>query len=422
MKHQDFLFTAIDLIGRSAKEVREFADRSGISVSRLRELNRVGLMPTKPELSQICDAVGLSHLELALAMGKLDLRIVSAIRKNAKEIGRVLESAYEEHESPSPGFESKFRTDLGELYQGDCVALMSSLESEQFDVIFADPPFNLKKMYPSGIDDDLKQAQYLEWTEQWLDECVRLLKPGGSTFIWNLPKWNIHIAQYLSDRLTFRHWIDVDIKYSLPIAGRLYPSHYSLLYFCKGSKPRTFQPDRLPMEICPKCKADLRDYGGYKHKMNPKGINLSDTWTDISPVRHAKYKKRKEANELPVKLVDRVIEMSSNPGDTVFDPFGGAGTTYIVAELKNRKWVGVEVGPVDVIIDRFASIEDEREYLETIRSQYNALFDEESKIFREAKGLWTCESVQEKVARKSLGKGTTIPMQFSEDSIPRRSS
>ena len=66
----------------------------------------------------------------------------------------------------------------------------------------------------------------------------------------------------------------------------------------------------------------------------------------------------------------------------------------------------------EAIIDRFANIEEEREYLKVIRSQYNSLFDEDSKRFREANGLWTCESVREKVAQKSLEKSTTIPMQF----------
>eukprot|EP01037_Dinobryon_pediforme_P018005 gene18005-18242_t len=50
------------------------------------------------------------------------------------------------------------------------------------------------------------------------------------------------------------------------------------------------------------------DYGGYKDKMNPKGVNLSDVWTDIPPVRHAKYKKR-DANGLALKLMDRIIPL-----------------------------------------------------------------------------------------------------------------
>jgi site-specific DNA-methyltransferase (adenine-specific) len=186
----------------------------------------------------------------------------------------------------------------------------------------------------------------------------------------------------------------VDIKYSLPIPGRLYPSHYSLLYYCKGEKPRTFHPDRMPMEVCSVCKADLRDYGGYKDKMNPKGVNLTDIWMDIAPVRHSKYKKRKGSNELSVKLMDRIIEMASDEGDVVFDPFGGSGTTYIVAEIKNRRWIGIELGPTGDIVDRFGGIDEEAALINKIRQNYNSLFSEDTLKMRIRNGQWTCESVR----------------------------
>jgi site-specific DNA-methyltransferase (adenine-specific) len=152
------------------------------------------------------------------------------------------------------------------------------------------------------------------------------------------------------------------------------------------------------MGICPHCYGDLKDYGGYKNKMNPNGINISDVWTDIPPVRHAKYKKRNGSNELSVRLLDRVIEMSSNEGDLVFDPFGGSGTTYAVAELKKRRWLGVEIGPVDSIINRFENINEDRSNLENIRKDINALIPEKSYQKRVEKGLWTPESVRGKAS------------------------
>ena len=301
-----------------------------------------------------------------------------------------------------------FKTSHGKLYQGDCLALLETMEDDSVDLIFADPPFNLKKMYASGIDDNLKAEQYLDWCEQWAGECTRILKPGGSLFIWNLPKWNTAMAGFLNSRLTFRHWISVDIKYSLPIPGRLYPSHYSLLYYCKGLKPNVFHPDRLPMSVCPNCKADLNDYGGYKDKMNPKGVNLSDVWFDIPPVRHAKYKKRKGANELSIKLLDRIVELASEEGDLIFDPFGGSGTTYVVSEIKKRRWIGIELGPVDDIISRFKSIKDDADYLREFRSNLNQLFTRETEEARLKRGLWTCETVRDK--KESNGGARQLSM------------
>ena len=285
--------------------------------------------------------------------------------------------------------EAVFSTPLGSLYNIDCLDFMKSQESNKYDLIFADPPFNLDKKYPSGIDDALKEREYILWCKKWLIECERLLKDGGSIFVMNLPKWNTYISNILNENLIFRNWICCSMKYSLPIKGRLYPAHYSLLYYTKHHASKTFDPDRLPMEVCPHCHGDLRDYGGYKNKMNPSGITLSDVWTDLSPVRHKKYKKRKDANELPVKLLDRVIEMASKENDLVFDPFGGAGTTYVVAEMKGRRWEGTEIGPCDVIVDRFRALENEREDLDKLRKRYNKLFPDQTMRARLKKNLWT---------------------------------
>jgi len=263
-------------------------------------------------------------------------------------------------------------TPLGRLFEGDCVDVLRSVESESVDLAFADPPFNLGKQYSSGIDDSVASGAYITWCQAWLDEMVRTLKPGGSLFLWNLPKWNLPLGAYLGDKLTFRHWISVDIKYSLPIQGRLYPSHYSLLYFVKGKKPSIFHPDRIPTPCCRHCGGELRDYGGYKDKMNPKGVNLSDVWTDIPPVRHAKYKRR-DANALSLKLMDRIVTMASDPGSLVLDPFGGSGTTFVAAELTGRRWIGSELD-CSTIVKRFDALEGDREHLADIHRNKNVLF------------------------------------------------
>jgi DNA modification methylase len=306
--------------------VSQLSSRLGVPVSRLRYYNDTNVLPSGDDLDRILQVCGISEVELMLAMGRLSRQVLDALQAKAGVVADLIGSLAPE-ESGGTGTNLVMETALGRLYKGDCVALMLTMQSDSVDMIFADPPFNLNKLYPSSIDDNLKTERYLEWCEVWLRECVRLLKHGGSLFVWNLPKWNAEIASFLQGRLTFVHWIAVDIKYSLPIQGRLYPSHYSLLYFVKGGSARVFHPDRLPMQICPHCYGDLRDYGGYKDKMSPKGVNLTDVWWDISPVRHAKYKRRNGANELSLKILDRVIEMSTDEGDLVLDPFGGAGTT-----------------------------------------------------------------------------------------------
>ena len=220
-------------------------------------------------------------------------------------------------------------------------------------MIFADPPFNLNKDYGGNINDKLPDSEYIKWTFQWIDACIPLLSDGGALWVYNLPKWNIVAGAHLIEdsRLTFRHQVAVSMKSSMPIPNKLYPAHYSLLYFIKGKRPRSFTKVRTPFERCRHCSGLIKDYGGHFKKMNPDGVNLTDVWTDLSPVRHRRTKYR-QANALPESMLDRILTISGFAGATVFDPFGGSGTTYAVAEKKHMKWVGVELGDVEPIIAR----------------------------------------------------------------------
>ncbi|MEO8173197.1 MAG: site-specific DNA-methyltransferase [Sediminibacterium sp.] len=386
MRAGNRLFKLLEIQPRNLKAK---AEQLGIAADTMKHYDGANILPSKRDLEKIQKVLGIAPVQVMAAMGIVNTEILHAITEHWKEIASWIPAAATEKAAK---LEPTFTTSKGKLYQADCVTLMKQLKPESVDLIFADPPFNLDKQYASGIDDNLASEQYLQWCEQWLEECINILKPGGGLFIWNIPKWNVPIAEYLSKRLTFKNWIANDIKFSLPIQGRLYPSHYSLLYFIKGEKANYFRPDRMPMDVCRHCYKETKDYGGYKNKMNPLGINISDIWTDIPPVRHSKYKKRKEANELSLKLMDRIIEMASKPGDTIFDPFGGSGVTYVAAELKKRKWIGVELGPVDGIIDRFANIEEENVYLTKLREKYNVLFTPEVTAKRKEKGIWTTET------------------------------
>jgi site-specific DNA-methyltransferase (adenine-specific) len=109
----------------------------------------------------------------------------------------------------------------------------------------------------------------------------------------------------------------------------LYPAHYALLYFTKG-EPATFKRPKIAPARCRHCDGYIKDYGGYAQYI-ADGINLSDFWDDLSPVRHSKYKTR-DANELPLEMLRRVVAISGNPGDFLLDPFAGSGTAAVAAQ------------------------------------------------------------------------------------------
>ena len=229
MKNQ--FFNALHLKATNRTALLRFSKKATVPMNRLTYYNRQNILPSGNDLQKICETAGITRTQLMLAMGIFNSSIRKVIQKNAKSIYQFFEHPLDEETLEFPQPPLALKTKLGKLYQGDCFSLMQHQESDSVDLIFADPPFNLNKLYPSNIDDNLKAEQYLEWCKNWIDECIRILKPGGSFFIWNLPKWNTYLSGYLNHRLTFRHWISVDIKYTLPIKGRLYPSHYSLLYY-----------------------------------------------------------------------------------------------------------------------------------------------------------------------------------------------
>ena len=106
------------------------------------------------------------------------------------------------------------------------MAILPRIKDGVVDTVFTDPPFNLGNQYGENCNDLIPDAHYFDWCMGWIRECVRVLKPGGSFFLYNLPKWNVLLGAYLNSlNMDFRHWIAVEISACLPIPGRLHPSH-----------------------------------------------------------------------------------------------------------------------------------------------------------------------------------------------------
>jgi site-specific DNA-methyltransferase (adenine-specific) len=230
----------------------------------------------------------------------------------------------------------------GVLFETDCLEIMRSLRDGIFHCIFADPPFNLGKIYNNGYDDNQEKEQYHAWCREWLTEGARLLKKGGAFFVYATPELAIRFAGHLNTLLTFRHWIALTMKGTYRRGNKLYPAHYALLYYTKDD-PKRFNELRVPIPTCRHCGKEIKDYGGHRDKLNDKGLNLTDFWEDTSPNRHKKFKVRQGVNELKLIIPERAVLISTKKNDLVFDPFGGGGSTYQVAEKHGRRWIGTEL-------------------------------------------------------------------------------
>lgn len=236
-----------------------------------------------------------------------------------------------------------------QILQGDCLDLFRRLPDNSVDITFADPPFNLKKKYHSTRD-SLELEEYLDWCETWISEMVRVTKETGSIFVHNIPKWLTHYAGFLNKVADFRHWISWEAP-TAPMGKTLQPAHYGILFYAKEAKQNRFYEIRYPHKRCRKCNYLHKDYGGKKELLHSFGPLVPDTWTDIHRIRHKKNRDPHPC-QLPIHLLERIILMSTDEGDTVLDPFLGTGTTAIAAKRLGRHYIGFELDELYATIAR----------------------------------------------------------------------
>ncbi|MBI4032579.1 site-specific DNA-methyltransferase [Candidatus Berkelbacteria bacterium] len=219
--------------------------------------------------------------------------------------------------------------------------MLSCLRDGSADIVFLDPPFNLGKTYGRrrARADQLEEDEYFRHLRQVLDRSASILKPGGALYLYHLPRWALRLAEVLRDQLVFRHWIAISMKNGFPKGKYLYPAHYALLYFTKG-ETATFVRPKVEPARCRHCGLYTKDYGGYARFVS-NGVNLSDVWDDLSPVRHKRYKHRR-SNELPMQIPGRVIEMSGRRNGLFVDPFAGSGTGLVSALRAGMRFVASE--------------------------------------------------------------------------------
>jgi DNA modification methylase len=236
-----------------------------------------------------------------------------------------------------------------------CLDVLKTIPSETIDLAFADPPFNLTKNY-NGYCDDRNERDYLGWCKRWLIEYERVLKPGGAMFILNLPKWSALLADFLSrtSKLYLQNWI---VWNSLPEPkGVLMPAHYALLYFTKGKEGSRFNYCSMengwePFDeaVFPPDRADVCQRRACVRKRRASGKTwrgeLTDIWHDIHRDRRsnkAAHHAKTHPCVTPERLIDRIIRLTTNPGDVVLDAFAGTGTTALVARRLDRRFIAIE--------------------------------------------------------------------------------
>ncbi len=248
----------------------------------------------------------------------------------------------------------------GIFFRADALQLLANIRTGSIDLAFVDPPFNLRKSYPD-FGDEMGAEFYKGWCRTWLLELVRVLKPGGSLFIYHLPRWLIEFGNWLNTihSVEYKAWIALKMKSGFPVKGRIHPAHYGLLQYAKIGAPPTFNVVRTKSPVCRHCGRLIRDYGGYKDKYKKyeldgaMWVQISDFWEDTRPARQEKAR-AKFVNELPVQIPERAILLATKPGDVVLDCFAGGGSTLRAAQLHQRLWIGCDIGKPNAALARIA--------------------------------------------------------------------
>lgn len=242
------------------------------------------------------------------------------------------------------------------IHHGDAIEVLKQYPDESIDLAFADPPYNLDKDY-TVYDDGRADQKYIAWCNDWLAEYARVLKPTGALFVLNLPRWSLYHADFLNQRLYFQNWIVWDAL-SEP-RGKIMPAHYALLFYTKHPSDFTFNYVSVsPVDArhyCLRASCIKRRKKAGDNEKSP----LNDIWWDIHRIKHRRDRDYHPC-QLPESLMERIIELATNPGDVVLDAFGGTGTTPIVAAKLGRRYVAIDldINYVNMMRDKITQLEN----------------------------------------------------------------
>ncbi|BBL73115.1 methyltransferase [Methylomagnum ishizawai] len=249
------------------------------------------------------------------------------------------------------GFQLQYEHPHGRLYQGDSIAWLSSLETASIDLVFADPPYNIKKADWDSFD---SQEQYIEWSMRWIGQASRILKPTGALYVCGFSEILADLKHPASKYFKHCRWLIWHYKNKANLGNDWGRSHESILHFRKSDQFTLNIDDvRVPYGAHtlkypshPQAETSAYGKGGNKPRENwmphPKGAKPKDV-IDIPTTCNGMGEKTPHPTQKPEELLRKFVLASSNQGDLIIDPFSGSGTTVVVAEQLQRRWMGCDL-------------------------------------------------------------------------------
>ena len=226
---------------------------------------------------------------------------------------------------------------------GDAMEALKTLPDNSIDLIFADPPYNIGKVFNGNIEKWDTEENYLQWCYEWLDLCVQKLKPNGSFYVMTATQFMPYFDIHLRKKMTILSRLVWSYDSSGVQAKKYYGSMYEPILFCvKDKNDYTFNTNDILVEAKTGAKRKLIDY----RKAIPTVYNSEkvpgNVW-EFARVRYRMDEYENHPTQKPISLLERIIKASSNEGDLVLDPFSGTFTTCYVAKELNRYSIGIEL-------------------------------------------------------------------------------
>ena len=268
-----------------------------------------------------------------------------------RAVGRAIQNAAHGFDPLSDGFQMQYTHPNGCLYQGDSILWLESLAQASVDLVFADPPYNIKKADWDNFD---SQEHYIEWSMRWIAQASRVLKATGSLYVCGFSEILADLKHPASKYFKHCRWLVWHYKNKANLGNDWGRSHESIMHFRKSDATRLNIDDvRIPygahtLKYPSRPQAGSSAYGKGSTKLrdlwmpHPQGAKPKDV-IDIPTTCNGMGEKTPHPTQKPEELLRKFVLASSNEGDLVIDPFSGSGTTVVVAEQLKRRWMACDL-------------------------------------------------------------------------------
>ncbi|MHB1686068.1 MAG: DNA-methyltransferase [Ignavibacteriaceae bacterium] len=228
----------------------------------------------------------------------------------------------------------------------DIFEALDFLPGNFIDLLFIDPPYNIDKKFNAASFKEMDELQYEDWMDSWLGKLVKTLKPTASIYIcgdWRSSQAILKVAgKYFNvrNRITWEREKGRGAKAN-------WKNCSEDIWFFTASNKFTFNIEdvKIKRKVIAPYKNDDGEPKDWDDNDEGKYRNTypSNIWTDITVPFWSMPENTDHPTQKPEKLLAKIILASSNPGDLVFDPFLGSGTTAVAAKKLGRKYCGIEV-------------------------------------------------------------------------------